>query len=49
MTDAALVDQFVEATGGTMAEALKYLKLCDNDVNNAVGSYFDPNIVRSRI
>ena len=47
MTDAVLVEQFVDATGGTMAEALRYLKLCDNDVNNAVGSYFDPETVRN--
>ena len=43
--DADLLDQFVETTGGTMAEAMKYLKLCDNDINAAVGCYFDPTVV----
>ena len=43
--DADLLDQFVETTGSTMAEAMKYLKLCDNDINAAVGCYFDPTVV----
>ena len=43
--DADLLEQFVETTGSTMAEAMKYLKLCDNDINAAVGCYFDPTVV----
>ena len=43
--DADLLDQFVETTGSSMAEAMKYLKLCDNDINAAVGCYFDPTVV----
>ena len=43
--DADLVEQFVDTTGSTMAEAMKYLKLCDNDINAAVGCYFDPEVV----
>lgn len=45
--DADLVEQFVDATGSSMAEAMRYLKLCDNDINAAVGCYFDPEVVSS--
>ena len=43
--DADLLEDFVELTGSTMAEAMKYMKLCDDDLNAAVGCYFDPAVV----
>ena len=43
--DADLIDGFVDATGSTIVEAMKYLKLCDQDLNTAVGCYFDPTLV----